>query len=228
MVVAATIAVYRTLDDQQGFEVNRTIVAEVSHFESEMTLKIFQRTQLLDRMARRWETRASFDSTEWVKDCQQLMLENVQVRAIAWVGADLATVRFEPSSARLTWGVLDPQDDGVRREQLEYLMTRTEATVSPSFPLATARRELLIYAPMFANGQKIGGLVGVVRVRDLLDTILSTAIARGYTVAVYEGPFLDLRSGVAGGRRRGGLVGGRPGARRRAGMEAHDLAEPGA
>jgi hypothetical protein len=61
--------------------------------------------------------------------------------------------------------------------------------VSPSFIGPGARRQILLAAPLLRDGERVGVLTAVIRVRDLADSIVSTDVQQGFAIAIREGPY---------------------------------------
>ena len=189
-VASASLALYQTLLAEQSVQVGRTVEAEAARIGSEVTLGVTSRVTALARMAVRWERRPKPDREQWQADAGRLIGEDLQFRALEWREPSLDVRWTAPPTAHLARFTLDPRDDEIRRRELEGLGNPLEPFVSRSFPLADAHRQILMFAPMLDGERRAGAIVGVIRTRDLLDALVGREIARGYSISVYEGPFL--------------------------------------
>ena len=111
-----------------------------------------------------------------------------------WLDGTLAGRAVAPPTERL-FSTLYPEDDDLRRVALQSVILGPPRDASAGFvtgsvALPSGERQLLVAAPMPGVGAGSDYLAAVVRVHDLLDALASTSLKRGYSVTVYEGPYL--------------------------------------
>src|SRR6185503_12623145 len=116
--------------------------------------------------------------------------QNPQFRALAWFDTLFTPAGVVPPTARLGGLDLDPRDDSERMRHLLDRSERQETAYSASVVLADGRRQILIETPVRRGAQVTGYVVAVLRLRDVMDDLCRASLKRGYSVAVYEGPFL--------------------------------------
>jgi sensor domain CHASE-containing protein len=191
MVGSVAYSLYQVEETQVGNQVFRAGAGEVMRVRAEVADQLRFRVNLLSSLATHWERARTVDPAEWRTDAATILRMDLQFNAVAWLDTSLAVRFLVPSSATLPGLDLDPRDDEARHREFEDLRARPEAQISSTVALADGRRELLVWAPMNSSeGKVIGYLVGVIRLRDLLDVALAPGIRRGYAISVYEGPFL--------------------------------------
>jgi sensor domain CHASE-containing protein len=190
VVGAATVTLYQTLYERESLFISVLVEAEAGRLKGEAAEQIGQRIEAIRDLARRWEREPAPTEEAWQQDAARLLARDIQFRAVEWVDPSLTTRWFAPEFARVAGGTLDSTDDGLRLQALRVIEDLPGATLSGSYLLADGHRQALICAPMFAQGRGAGFIVGVVRLRDLFDTIFKQGLSEGYTVAVYEDPFL--------------------------------------
>jgi hypothetical protein len=126
----------------------------------------------------------------WSQDAETLMRRNMQYRAVAWLAPDLSTITTQPSVARLPGWPLGPEGDGARLRTMSALAAESSTEFSRSYVFGDGSRQILVRAPMYHVNAPISYLIGVMRPRDLIDVLVDPAIRDGYSVSVYEGPYL--------------------------------------
>ena len=121
-------------------------------------------------------------------------------RAVLALDSTLAVTRVLPAAARLT-PALDSGDDEGRTVALRVITEipgRAPSIVSTA-PLSSGGRELLVCAPLLRDGRIRGFLVGVDRLRDVMDEVLSRTVRQGFATGIYDGPELVYGSRLADG-----------------------------
>jgi sensor domain CHASE-containing protein len=190
MVASAAYTLYQVMGEQEGMNLNRLVQAEAERVRSDVAGELALRARAMRDLGARWERQRPPSSGQWEADAGQILAQDLQYRAIAWLDTSLQILRLAPTTARVAGYALDPRDDEARLDEIRALQGRREASFSSSVVLADGRRQIMVYAPMFANDRVTGCLIGVMRLRDLLDAVLRPAIVGGFSVSVYEGPYL--------------------------------------
>ena len=189
-VGGVAIWLHESLAYRENLNIYRIMQAEAARLSSEASGRVTARIAALRTMASRWEKMRRPDRAEWEADASRLVSRDIQYRGVEWREPTLDLRWSGPFAARLPGAALDPRDDELRRRALEAMKDRPEPSISGTVLLTDGKRQLVVCAPMFAEDRGIGFQVGVLRLGDLMDALLSETIARGYSVAVYEDPFL--------------------------------------
>jgi sensor domain CHASE-containing protein len=195
VLVAAAIAVggfvlADNIADNEAELIYSLVESEAARIRSELAEQLWQRRLAIQNLAARMEHTPGITEDAWQAEAARLLVANLQFRAIEWVEPSLAVRWSAPATERIPAANLDPNDDELRSAELQRLEDRPEASVSRTFVIAEGHRQVLICAPMFAAGRGAGFIVGVLRVRDLVDVVAEGGLARGYTVALFEEPYL--------------------------------------
>lgn len=177
-----------SLHEREGVEISRNIDTESRLLASEFTRAIANRSRRIERLAALWQSRPA-DETRWRADAEALLQQDAQFRAIQWLEPSLEPRWVAPRTATLPRGGLEPEDDAVRHRELEQLANLDSPVVTASVALGDAQREVLFVAPLRSDDRNTGYLIGVMRLRDLVDTVVEPELRRGFSVTVYEGPF---------------------------------------
>jgi sensor domain CHASE-containing protein len=190
--VAVAYVLWFAADERQYQTIIQLVNAQAGWLQTEMLRDMDAREEAIGDLARRMATAPSPDAKSWEAATGDLIAGEYQFRAIAWMDTARAPVYVSPPEERVLTA-FDPRDDAVRQvavdEALGALQPGRATIVSVSVVLAGGGREVLICAPVPSRDHPRGYIVAALRARDLLDTMLRRAFARGYTVAVYEGSF---------------------------------------
>ncbi len=127
----------------------------------------------------------------WREDANALVAGPQQFRAVVEYDSTLSYRGAIPAELRVL-SALNPQDDGMRAVALKVAAASPgrEVVVVSTAPLASGERQVLVCAPEFHGATRLGWVVGLVRLHDLLDESLSQTVQRGFSAGVYEGPTL--------------------------------------
>jgi sensor domain CHASE-containing protein len=190
LVVGATaFTISQLIRERESEFIAAVIDIEAARLRSETVEQAERRLDAIHDLASVLERSPQTSEQAWRRDASALLARGMQFRAIQWVEPSLEARWIEPATARVPGSALDPADDDVRLEELRLIEDQPEAAISRSYTLKNGHRQVMFCAPMFADGRGAGYVVGVLRLRDLLDTVYQQALADGYTVAVYEHPF---------------------------------------
>lgn len=186
-------ALWYAASDRQFSTIMHAVQAQTGWLQGELLQELDVRAQAVDGLARRLAAAPAPNAAAWDSLASGLLSRGYQFRAIAWMDTSLSFVRGVPTEERYL-SLLDPKDDDLRRmalyDGLAGAPPHPGAVITPSVALTTGGRQILICAPVRSRGRPTGYVVAVMRVRDLLDALLKPAFARGYSVTVYEGPYL--------------------------------------
>lgn len=189
-IAAGTLWGYSALVVHNEAMLGRLVDARTMQLRSEALLQLQIRANALDEIARMWEGRTNMNLGTWSQDAEMLLRRNMQFRAVAWLAPDLSTVATQPSVARLPGWPLGPAGDDARLRTMSALAAESTTEFSRSYVFGDGSRQILVRAPMYHVNAPISYLIGVMRPHDLIDALVDPAIRDGYSVSVYEGPYL--------------------------------------
>jgi sensor domain CHASE-containing protein len=190
VIASTTYSIYQVQQDHQEELIYRLVDAEVSRVSGEFSIQVSRRIRALAELAARTERMPDADLERWEEMARTVLDQDLRFRAIAWLDSSYEIRSVVPGSSRLGGLDLDPRDDEERRARLGAMAPYPEATFANTVLLADGRRQILIRAPLFEGSRPIGTVIGVIRLRDLLDELTRPSVLRGFAVAVLEGPYL--------------------------------------
>lgn len=144
------------------------------------------RGRALERMAERWALRGGTPRAEWEADARAYYEDQGGYQALAWVDSSLHvrwTVSREGNQA--TRDLALPYVNK-RRAEFQAAATRREPTVTRTIDLAQGGKGFFCYVPIDLDGGFGGFIVGLFRVKELLDELLEH-LGRGYELTIHEG-----------------------------------------
>lgn len=177
---------------QMAFERHQSLMnalceGEAGWVEAHLGRGLDARAVMIERLA---AERAEGGET-WREGAVALTTGPLKFRAVIEYDSTLAYRGVTPADLRLL-STLGAGDDGVRAVALKVAAASRgrEAVVVSTAPLASGERQVLVCAPVVRGSTRLGWVVGLVRLRDVLDEGLSQTVQRGFSAAVYEGPTL--------------------------------------
>jgi len=182
-----TLLLWWGLRSHEDRLLERLILAESRQLEATASRAIEARGLEMLRMARRWEGVATPRQTEWAEDARHMSENDALFRAFEWREADLTPRWQTPLPASGATGDLAPQFEDLRLSALAPGLTSDAYHVSASFLGPDGRRQVLIAAPLQQGGRRVGLVAGVIRVRDLADSLALPDMVRGLQISIREG-----------------------------------------
>lgn len=184
LALAAVVWLFRVARDDEGVMVYRLVETESGNLATRMAQGLRDRSAALHEFASAWEGRAP-NQAQWESDADSLLRRGLELRGIEWVDTSLAVRWMRPFAARLPGAALDSIHDAQRTDELHALLSGGDATISRSFPLPEAPRQMLMAAPVRIGGVT-GYFVAVFRANDLIDALVQESVQRGFSVSVKE------------------------------------------
>lgn len=188
VVLGASVWLWIATREHENILIYRAAAAEAPRVRSDIVEGLRGRLLALRALARRWENRAP-DPGRFQAEADSVLRLDLQFRGIQWLDPDLRVRWSMPVGGRLHGAPLDSSGDAIRIDELRALLTEADPTISRSFPLPDAPRQILFCAPL-RQGERVSGyLLGVTRATDLIDALVREPVQRGYSVQVNEGVF---------------------------------------
>jgi len=175
------------LSFREDANVERMIAAEVAGVKNEISARMQARVLALVRMARRWENAGKPPQTEWEFEAELNLSHFPGYYAIAWADPWLFLRWAVPLEGDDAAQELNLVFDEQRRKAFEAVRKHQEVLATRTVELNPPGKGFLVYVPIFRGEDCAGVIIGVLRVRELLDSILPAHVAAGYGVALFDG-----------------------------------------
>jgi len=192
-VVVVTYLLWLAAGNRQYAVVSHAVEAQAGWVKSEIARDLDAREHAVEVLAHQVAATPPANAAAWDSAAAGLLSAGDGVRVVAWLDASLRPVHVAPGDERHL-SLFNPRDDDLRYGALDEVLGSARpdrgAIVTASVALASGGRQVMVCAPVLSRGRAMGYVLVVTRVRDMLDAMLRSALARGYTAAVYEGPYL--------------------------------------
>lgn len=165
--------------------IHKKIDLELENLRQTFTHQLDEHIWMLERMGKRWEAQGGTPQAQWLADAKNYYAYHKSYQALEWVDAD-----FD-----IRWGVPSKENSASQNRNLalaeqqpalEKARNQKETTLSPTFDLAQGGKGLVVYVPLFVQGQFDGFLRGVFSIRQWLESILSKDMLANYAIRVFE------------------------------------------
>ncbi|HEC13965.1 MAG TPA: PAS domain S-box protein, partial [Acidiferrobacteraceae bacterium] len=186
-LVVLALILWQSLLAQGRFHLEQNIGRQRTHLARMIEGTIKPQILALTRMARRWENRGGTPEAEWRYDVARHIADQPGFQAIEWVDVTDHVRWVEPLSGNEAALNLDLGFEKRRRQALEKVRQQGEVTVTRTVDLVQGGKGFLIYAPLFDGDRFDGFMLGVFRIRGLLDNILAEVITEGYAIQIFDG-----------------------------------------
>ncbi|MCB0346258.1 MAG: response regulator [Bdellovibrionales bacterium] len=142
-----------------------------SYFERESTEKV----NALKRLARGWELVKSEQDRRWKELASQLVRHFPNIfQAIEYVGTDFKIQRIEPMDGNESVLGLDIRGRPFSEEELRAIVTTNAPRYTNPFNLKQGPRGLILYVPVYEDGNFNGLLISVFDIEKYVSDILHT------------------------------------------------------
>jgi sensor domain CHASE-containing protein len=189
-VSVIVLVLWAGLRNHEDRLLERLILVESRQLENSALRAIEARGLEVLRLARRWEGVADPKLADWADDAASVSSRDALFRAFEWRDENLETRWVTPLTAASATGELAPQFEGLRRDAASSALSTEAYHVSSSLVGPDGRRQVMISAPMHERGRVTGVIAGVIRVRDLADTLSIANRLRGFQISIREGEVL--------------------------------------
>lgn len=182
----ATFILWNSLTVREKAEIGRTVSANAETVRNEITARLDSRRRALNRMAKRWEFSGRPVRDAWEVEAMYYVTDFPGYQGIAWADAD-SRIRWVvplPDNADLIGKVLGAEER--RRGAFEKAGSSGVSNFSRPVQLINGGIGILLPTPMFRGGEVEGYVVGAFEMKQLLDSILPSTIAPGYSVTIRE------------------------------------------
>jgi signal transduction histidine kinase len=196
--VAATLVLWHALRGQERAQTERVVKLATYSIRADMIADMNIRISGLVRLAKLWEIWEKPRRNEFELHTSLYISHEPGCLAVGWVSPTYDVNWVVPVDGDVPIRQLNLSTDGEQRHQLESLLQTHAALVGHSVHLSQDERLLPVWVPVFEKDRFQGFILGVFRVRALLDDITSDHADLGYEVVVAEGqnPIYYLSSAI--------------------------------
>ena len=189
---------------QKEFEYKMQSTSQVAKkVSNEIISRLDARHLALNRMADRWSAHEGTSQSEWERDASLYIEDFPGFQAIEWVDPTYHVRWIVPMAGNEAAKDLDLSFEPHRLAMLKQAQNERALTVTAPVDLVQGGKGFLVYVPIYNKEHFEGFILGVYRIEELLQEILSPqTITVGYDIEVYHNQQLLYRRGSqpSGGR----------------------------
>ncbi|MHB8520442.1 MAG: PAS domain S-box protein [Limisphaerales bacterium] len=188
----ATVVLWRALVTENHADIAKILEAHAASVQGEVNSRLQQHLQSLTRMAARWEFSGAPERRAWEHDAATVVRDHPGFQAIEWIDSSRVVRWVAPIQGNEKQPGQQILSEPWRRalntakETRQTAVTRLDERVA-GFPA------LAICVPIYRENQCDGFIVGLARVQELLDGILPSTLAAGYSIAIEDGEIIYQR-----------------------------------
>ncbi len=186
----ASLLLSQALITQNQYQIQQLVHQQTLALETVIYNQLNTRIQGLGRMAERWEARSGgTPKDEWLIDAKNYFQNHGGFQAIEWADSSYIVQWVYPLKRNEDVIGMNLGAESRRREALENAKNLDQIFLTNTVDLVQGGKGFLAYAPLVNNktGNFSGFIVGVFRIKSLLDLILPTQVLEKYTVEVWQG-----------------------------------------
>ncbi len=187
-VAVATLILWQSLLAEQSRGVSRRLKIHAADFETDTRFHLEGTVRALTRMQQRWNFRGGIPYDEWQDDARGYLRDEKLLDAVEWVDSYLILRWVVSGGGNSGLEGFDVSQDNrwEARRMLEKSWSDQTMVISPTIPLKQGGMGLLIYFPLYKDKRPDGFLVGVVRLTDLVRTVLEETAFEGLHFSIWE------------------------------------------
>ncbi len=182
-----TVLIWRALINQEETAISRTVQQAADEVRNLIVSHLESRNLALKRVAQRWETDRGTPRKRWEADVLQYVTDYPDYQAIEWVDPQYHVRWIVPLAGNEAARDLNLAFEPRRRQALEAARAKRAVTVTHAIDLVQGGKGFLVYVPIFIDDGFGGFILGVYRIKPLLDVVLpKTEVAMGYEIEITD------------------------------------------
>ena len=198
-ISTGTLLLWQALADRDLNTKKRLVEFAAASIKQEVNTQMRNRFQALERMKQRWISREGTPKVEWEVDAQKYLRDYPGFQAIEWIDPDFYVRWIVPLAGNEAAQNLNLAFEPRRKVALEKARQKHTLTVTRTIDLVQGGKGFLVYVPIFLEESKTnetpdyrknsfdGFILGVFRIKSLLDKLLDDNVAPGYALAIFDG-----------------------------------------
>ena len=186
-VASLSVVLWQALIEREHTQIQFAVEQQAIILQSEIIERIEPKILALVRMAKRWEIRGGTPREEWEIDATLSVVDQPGLRGIAWTDPSYI-LRWVPrlEGRRIYIGRNTGRNE-LLRAALEEARESREMQVTRSIELFDGDMGFMVFVPLFVGERFDGYIVGIFRILESLDPLLSEHASLGYSIALFDG-----------------------------------------
>ncbi len=181
-----SILLWQGLLAKEKEQIEQLIEQQSSAVKTEITAQLKNRVQVLERMANRWQIRDVNSRREWEADAKYFIRDYSGFQAIGWVDSSYKVRWIVPLTGNDADKNLKLRADSQRRAILNAALRSQKIIVTQSRNLVEGGKGFYIYFPLRTENKFDGFIIGILKVKPLIEPIVKDKELRKYTISIFE------------------------------------------
>ena len=182
----ASMIAWNSIHTQQQKFLEDRVQAEATLIQSEIVNLLHTRITSIQHMASRWESYGRTSKDLWEKEAR-LYMELPGYQAIEWVDKTYRVQWVIPLKGNKKALGLDLRFEPKRAAALKKAQEQKEIMYSGIVDLVQGKKGMLVFFPLYVEGEFDGFMLAVFDIPALLDAVLTEDIIQGYQLWIDEG-----------------------------------------
>jgi len=185
--LAITLLLWQAMLMQRELSIQRFTQLAAKSVKSEIANRLLFQVNSLVRMGKRWENRRGTPKDEWLADATAHVAGYTGYRAIEWIDPSLHLRWIAPEQGNEKLENIPAGFETKRLQAIEKALQTKNPVIGQVVDLIEGGQGLLIFVPMYIEGQFNGFMLGVAEVQKFLDDMISEHTIPGYNIRISEG-----------------------------------------
>ena len=183
--VVMAVNFYLALLTYQQINIRQAVGEQTATLKYAVENGVTERMLALDRMSARWSQNGGTSYEAWQSDADNYINHFQTFEVIEWVDAKF-TARWSAMLAGNEAHNINLAMAEIRRSEPETSLPMRKTLVSKTFEFASGDRGILIYSPVYRDGEFDGFILGVSNAETLLRKILPDDLENDYSITILE------------------------------------------
>lgn len=184
-VLTISVLLWQALTANNTKNLKDTAVLKANGYSALVEVAMNERISMLIRVAERWQSEGRSEKSRWVHDVEFASYQD-GYQAIEWVDATYHVRWVVPELGNESVIGMASAFDAERRITLDIARDSREVAVTNSIDLKQGGKGFLVYVPVYHQENFDGFVLGVFRIKDLIDAVLPEEVTSGYTLVLSD------------------------------------------
>jgi two-component system, NarL family, sensor histidine kinase UhpB len=189
-VFACVLVLWRALAIEETRVIQHSTSLVAADIKSQVERDLTARAEMLERLAARTQI-PPFDETVWQRDAGALLSNVNEFRLLAWAGPDYVIRSAVPDTIAASAIGYNLQSDAVQAASVKQAVANRRPIFSPVSELMIGGRGVVIYVPVFENGELRGIGVGALGNGNWLQSLIDGRFIDHYIELIEAGQVIQ-------------------------------------
>ncbi len=183
--IMCSLFLLNMLSTQQSEHLLELTQVRAHEIQKAISVEVTDQIKTLSRMVKRWELSGGGNQTAWEDDAKWQVLHKPAYQAIEWVDATYHVRWVVPQKGNEQAKGLDLTFEQKRKKSLDSSKNQNQIIMTEAIDLVQGGKGFLVYLPIFNNNKFEGFILGVFRIKNLLDIIFEDTFS-DYSISITD------------------------------------------